>query len=142
MDRRIQEVVRILPKLIFSAQHGNPGVTDDNGKRERDRKLLEAVAKAVNLSPLYLSRLFGANMKITLKQYADKLRMEKAMELAENSYLTVYQIADEVRAGDERNFRRRLKKTHGLTLSQLRKRCDEQNETRRSERKDGDKNSP
>jgi YesN/AraC family two-component response regulator len=64
--------------------------------------------------------------------------MERAVEMAENSYMTVYQIVDEVGAGDERNFRRRLKKTRGLTLSQFRKRCDEQDENE-SERKDGDK---
>jgi YesN/AraC family two-component response regulator len=87
---------------------------------------LEAAAKAVGLSPSYLSRLFSAKMKITLKQYADKLIMEKAREMAETGFLVVYQIVDEVKAGDERNFRRRLKKTHGLTLSQLRKRRDEQ----------------
>jgi YesN/AraC family two-component response regulator len=77
-------------------------------------------------------------MKMTLKQYADKLIMERAIEMAENGYLTVYQIVDEVGAGDERNFRRRLKKTHGLTLSQLRKRYDEQDENE-SQRKDGGK---
>ncbi|MGH9752397.1 MAG: helix-turn-helix domain-containing protein [Blastocatellia bacterium] len=88
--------------------------------------MLEDAAKAVNLSPSYLSRLFKAKMKMTLKQYADKLMMERAMEMAKDGRLTVYQIVDEVGAGDERNFRRRLKKIHGLTLSQFRKLCDEQ----------------
>ncbi len=108
------------------------------GKRMRDRELLEAAAKAVGLSPSYLCRLFSAKMKMTLKQYADKLIMEKAMEMAETGFLAVYQIVDEVGAGDERNFRRKLKKTYGLTLTQIRKRYDEQDETG-SERKDGDK---
>lgn len=77
-------------------------------------------------------------MKMTLKQYADKLIMERAIEMAKSGYLTVYQIVDEVRAGDERNFRRRLKNTRGLTLSQLRKLCDEQGDNE-SQRKDDDK---
>lgn len=77
-------------------------------------------------------------MKMTLKQFADKLIMEKAIEMAKDDYVTVYQIVDKVRAGDERNFRRRLKRTHGLTLSQFRMRCDDQNEDE-SGRKERDK---
>src|SRR5262245_31682336 len=101
MDRRIREVVRILPKLIFQPHPCNFEVTHDathdDGKRKWDRKLLEDAAKAVRLSPSYLSRLFRAEMKMTLKQYADKLIMEKASEMAEDGYLTVYQIVDKVR---------------------------------------------
>ena len=62
------------------------------------------------------------------------------MEMAENGYLTAYQIIDEVGAGDERNFRRRLKKTYGLNISQIRKRCDEKDEDT-SKRKDSTPNS-
>jgi methylphosphotriester-DNA--protein-cysteine methyltransferase len=67
-------------------------------------------------------------MNMTFKRYADTLIMEKAMEMANNGYLTVSQIVYEIGAGDERNFRRRLKQIHGLTLSQFRKICDEQDE--------------
>jgi AraC-like DNA-binding protein len=72
MDRRIREVVCILTRLIFQPHPCNFEVTHDatrdDGKRKRDRKLLEDVAKAVSLSPSYLSRLFRAKMKMTLKQ--------------------------------------------------------------------------
>ena len=51
-------------------------------KERGTERLLEAAAKAVGLSPSYLSRLFSAIMKMTLKQYADKLIMERAMEMA------------------------------------------------------------
>ena len=100
MDRSIREVIRILPKLIFEPP-GNSQAMDDDGKRKRDRKLLEEAAKAVNLSPRYLQRLFSAEMEMTLNHYIDKLRMEKAREMVESSYLTVYQIGGEVGAGDE-----------------------------------------
>jgi AraC-like DNA-binding protein len=103
---------------------------DNNGKRKRkrDRLLLEAVAEKVNLSTSYLRQLFRADMKMTFKQYADKLRIERAMAMAENTHLTVSQIMAEIRVDDDRSFRRKLKKTHGLTLSQYRKRRNEQSE--------------
>jgi AraC-like DNA-binding protein len=111
---------------MFSASR-NPQAADDyNGKRKRkqDSLLLEIVAEKVNLSASYLRQLFRANMKIAFKQYADKLRMERARALAENTHLTVSQIMAEIRVDDDRSFRRKLKQTHGLTLSQYRKRCN------------------
>lgn len=128
MDSRIREVVRILPELMFFAPRNFQAADDDDGKRKRkrDRLLLEAVAEKVNLSTSYLRQLFRADMKMTFKQYADKLRMEKARALAENTRLTVSQIMAEIRIDDDRSFRRKLKKTHGLTLSQYRKRRNEQ----------------
>lgn len=128
MDRRIRDVVRILPKLIFS-QSGNSAATDENDrKRMKDRLLLKRAAEEVNLSILHLCRLFRAEMNMTLKQFADKILMEKALEMAKNTHMTVSQILAELNIGDDRNFRRRLKKTHGLTLSQFRKILDEQDE--------------
>jgi AraC-like DNA-binding protein len=126
MDRRIREVVRILPELMFSASGNSQAADDYNGKRKRkqDSVLLEIVAEKVNLSASYLRQLFRANMKMAFKQYADKLRMERARALAENTHLTVSQIMAEIRVDDDRSFRRKLKKTHGLTLSQYRKRCN------------------
>jgi AraC-like DNA-binding protein len=140
MDRRIRKVVRILPELIFSPPPGNSEVTDENnGKRMRDRLLLKRAAEEVNLSIFHLCRLFKAEMNMTFKQYADNLMMEKAMEMANNGYLTVGQIVNEIGAGDDRNFRRRLKKTHGLTLSQLRKISDEYGEDESGKENDGNK---
>jgi two-component system response regulator YesN len=131
MDSRIREVSRILPELMFSASDAarkSQAADDSDGrkKRKRDRLLLEAAAEKVNLSTSYLRQLFKANMKITFKQYADKLRMERARALAEDTHLTVSQIMAEIRVDDDRSFRRKLKQTHGLTLSQYRKRCNEQ----------------
>ena len=111
MDRRIRKVVHILPKMIFKTYPNISKTTIyDDRKIKRDRKLLEDVAEAVNLSPLHLCRLFRVEMNMTFKQYADNLIMEKAIEMANNGYLTISQIVDEIGAGDERNFRRRLKK--------------------------------
>ena len=143
MDSRIHEVVRILPELLFSETPSNARAIDngDNRKRKRrwDRLLLEAAAEKVNLSPSHLRYLFRAEMKTTFKQYAEQLRMERAVKMAEVTCLTISQIMAEIGIGDNRSFRRKLKKIRGLTLSQHRKCRDEQAETlKRCE--DGDKN--
>jgi AraC-like DNA-binding protein len=101
--------------------------------------LLEQVAEATGLSISRARQLFRAEMNMTLKQYADKLRMEKAREMAENHCLTIDQILDEIGAGDNSHFRRKFKRVYGRTLSEYRKFDDEQIEEE-SGQEDGKKN--
>ncbi len=138
MNRRIREVVRLLPKLLFLPPPSNSDATsDDEDEIVKDKVLVEQLAQEVNLSASRLRALFKADMKMTLQQYIKKLRIEKAKELAETTYLPMDRIiSDIVRAGDLSHFRRGFKKAYGMTLTECRELCDG-----RTEEESGEENN-
>lgn len=78
------------------------------------------LAQAVNLSSSYLAHLFKAETGISLLQYLKSLRLRKAKELMDTTFLSVKQIRSRVGAGDKGHFARDFKKTYGLTPAQYR----------------------
>jgi AraC-like DNA-binding protein len=127
MDRRVCEVIRILPSLIFSPPPSNLQTTN-NGDGIKESLLLDHLAQSVNLSRSRLRALVKAETGMTFKQQIKNLRIEKAKALAETTHLTISQILAEVGAGDESHFRREFKKALGKTLSECQKLCVEQTE--------------
>src|SRR5262249_7127550 len=90
-------------------------------KSEFDQKLsVSYLARSINLSPSRLAHLFKAQMGITLTEYLKLLRMQRARELLEGSWLTVKEITGRVGIVDESHFVRDFKKTYGLTPTQYR----------------------
>lgn len=80
------------------------------------------MAASVNLSYSRLEHLFKAETGITPVSYLKKLRIEKARELLETTFLTNQQIIVKVGICDESHFIRDFKKAYGLQPSQYRKR--------------------
>jgi AraC family transcriptional regulator of arabinose operon len=80
------------------------------------------MAATVNLSYSRLEHLFKAEMGVTPVNYLKRLRIEKARELLETTFLTNQQIIFKVGIFDESHFVREFKKFYGMRPSQYRKR--------------------
>ncbi|HEX8922735.1 MAG TPA: helix-turn-helix domain-containing protein [Pyrinomonadaceae bacterium] len=78
------------------------------------------MAMVVNLSYSRLEHLFKAEMGITPTSYLKNIRIEKARELLETTFLTNQQIMTRVGLSDESHFARDFKKAYGLRPRQYR----------------------
>jgi transcriptional regulator GlxA family with amidase domain len=103
MDPRIQIIIKLLKDDL-------PG------------KLSPAeLALTVNLSPSRLFYLFKKETGISLAQYRRNLRMEKAKELLETTFVSVKEILTLVGMTDRSHFERDFKRLHGMTPTKYRK---------------------
>ncbi len=84
-----------------------------------DRELsVEDMARAVNLSPSHFSHLFKAETGVSPLQYLKRLRMRKAKDLLDTTFLNIKQVMNSVGVKDKSNFARDFKKAYGLTPAQ------------------------
>lgn len=83
--------------------------------------LLEEVARAVNLSTPRLRYLFKAETGMTPAQHLKSIRMQKAKELLEGTFLNVKQIMLQVGINDESHFVRDFRELYGLTPAEYRR---------------------
>lgn len=71
---------------------------------------LDELARFINLSPSHLRHLFKAEIEMTPAQYQKFLRMEKAKELLETTFLSVKVIMNKVGMQNESHFTQDFKK--------------------------------
>ena len=86
----------------------------------RRQVTLQEIAPLVNLSPSRLRHIFKADTGVSLKQYQKQLRMQKAKELLEDSFLSIKQIMIEIGFSDRNHFARSFKQIFGTTPTQHR----------------------
>lgn len=85
-------------------------------KAHLDRKLsIREMAGAVHLSPSHLRQLFKDETSMSLARYLREVRMQKAKELLETTFLSVKEIAAKVGISDVSHFVRDFKKAYGIT---------------------------
>jgi AraC-like DNA-binding protein len=87
----------------------------------------DEIARAVNLSPSRLRYLFKVETGMPPAHYLKHLRLQKAKELAETTFLNIKQIMDKLGIRDESHFVRDFKRVYGLTPSQYRASCENGN---------------
>ena len=75
---------------------------------------LEEVAHSVNLSASRVQHLFKADTNMTAAQYLKSLRMQKAKQLIDSTFLSTKEIMKRVGMKDESHFVREFKKIYGL----------------------------
>ena len=75
---------------------------------------IEALATSVNLSASRLRHLFKDETGLTPAQYLKRLRLERARELIDGSFLRLKELMPRVGISDESHFVRDFKKKHGL----------------------------
>lgn len=75
---------------------------------------LKEVAHSVNLSASRLQHLFKADTNMTAAQYLKSLRMQKAKQLIDSTFLSTKEIMKKVGVKDESHFVREFKKVYGL----------------------------
>lgn len=81
---------------------------------------LNVIASHVNLSFWHLSRLFKSEVGMPPGQYLKSLRLNKAKELLETTFLNVKEIKCKVGVKDESHFARNFKKAFGKAPAQYR----------------------
>jgi len=104
MDQRISKVVELMRGNLYQELS------------------LEALAQAVNLSPSRLHNVFKSETGMSPARYLKTLRLERAKELLEASFLSVKEIRVKVGIGDESHFVRDFRKAYGLSPTQYRAR--------------------
>ena len=97
MDPRVRQAIYLLSKDL---------------SRDFDFK---ALAASLNLSPSRLRHLFRDETGLTPVQYLKHLRLERARELLEGSFLRLKEVMPLVGIKDESHFVRDFKKAHGLS---------------------------
>lgn len=96
MDIRVRQVIKLLSQDL---------------SRNLD---INALASSVDLSTSRLRHLFKDETGLTPAQYLKRLRLERARELMEESFLRLKEVMPQVGITDESHFVRDFKKTHGL----------------------------
>ena len=87
--------------------------------------VLEDVARAVNLSTPHLRSLFRAETGMTPARYLKSLRMQKAKELLETTFLSVKQVMFQVGITDKSHFARVFRHAYGLSPKEYRRKARE-----------------
>ncbi|HKO98591.1 MAG TPA: AraC family transcriptional regulator [Pyrinomonadaceae bacterium] len=103
LDRRIQVVVT----LLESNSHKHIAIND--------------MARSVNLSPGRLAHLFKSEMQLSLQQYLTQLRLAKAKNHLESSFLSVKEISASVGFSSVTRFVVCFKNFVGATPAHYRK---------------------
>jgi YesN/AraC family two-component response regulator len=75
---------------------------------------LTEIADYLHIHPNYLSKLFHEKEGMTITEYVQKCRMEKALELLKVTGIKVYEVADQIGYASLSHFIRVFKKTYGL----------------------------
>ena len=81
---------------------------------------LDSLSRSVNLSSSRLRHLFKNEMGITPPQHLHALRMERAKQLLETTFLRIKEIAPLVGASCDSCFVREFKRTYGLSPARYR----------------------
>ena len=92
-----------------------------NGHLDRDLGLAE-LAKIVQMSPHYFTRLFKQSTGLTPHQYIIHRRVERAKELLLNRELTIAEVAYTVGFANQSHLNRHLKRLLGVTPRHIRQR--------------------
>ena len=79
------------------------------------------VAKAGNVSPTYLSRLFKDEMKIGFNEYLTKVRLEESKRLLSETNYSIKEISVMVGYPDEKYYSKLFKKITGIKPTEYRK---------------------
>jgi transcriptional regulator GlxA family with amidase domain len=82
---------------------------------------VEEMARIVDLSRPHLQKLFKANTGISPVAYLKDVRLQRACELLESTFLQIKRIGYETGHGNDSHFTRDFKKKYGMTPSQYRK---------------------
>lgn len=102
---------------------------------------VKQMACSVNLSAPHLEQLFRREVGASPVQYLRNLRLEKARELLENTFLRVKEICFEAGTKDQSHFVRNFKTNYGLSPSEYRKRHWARIEAEESEANESDNNT-
>lgn len=82
---------------------------------------LATVAESLHLNYYYLSTVFNNHAKESFTDYVNKIRIQKAKELLQNSHLSIAEVSEAIGYTDQSYFGKVFKKFTGTTPSTYRK---------------------
>jgi transcriptional regulator GlxA family with amidase domain len=82
---------------------------------------LDELAQTVNLSPSHLYHLFKSETGESPRRYLKTLRMRRAKELLETTFMSVKEIVAVTGANDGSHFVRDFKKQYSMTPTEYRR---------------------
>lgn len=102
-NKLIQKIVRYIDEQYMNSNLG-----------------LALIASNFNISEGYVSTIFKGNMGINFADYVEKVRIDSACNLLENSNDTINTISEKVGYNSVQSFRRAFKKVKGISPKELR----------------------
>ncbi|MFD0712837.1 response regulator [Paenibacillus sp. GCM10027626] len=87
----------------------------------REEFSLQEIADHVHMSPNYLSSLFKKELRFSLVEYMNRIRVDKAKQLLRDTPMKSYEVALEVGYADESYFSRMFKRYCGMAPNEYRK---------------------
>src|SRR2546423_746053 len=82
--------------------------------------LFDDLARSLNISPSRLRYLFKTQVGMSPSQYLKRLKMQRAKELVETTFLNAKQIMSLLGINDQSHFTRDFKRVHGMTITEYR----------------------
>ena len=82
--------------------------------------LVEQVAEEIGKTPNYFSSIFKAEVGIPFREYLNRLRVEKARKMLEETDMMIYEIAQQVGYKDYTYFSQIFKKVTGISPTAVR----------------------
>jgi two-component system response regulator YesN len=98
-------------------------------KHYREEIKLEEAAKAVYVTPNYLSRVFKEETEQSFTEFVNKYRVKKAKQYLQQNGIRIYEVASMVGYNDYRYFTHIFKKYTGLTPKKFKKEHTLENHT-------------
>jgi len=128
----IEDAEEIICKVLESKKAGAESeVIDLNGKIAKVKRFVERncykkislndVAKAISLSPKYLSRLFKQVTRMKFSDYKLSIKIGLAKDFLKKSGYNINQVADKLGYKNVESFIRQFKKSTGMTPTEFRK---------------------
>lgn len=84
---------------------------------------LSKVAENIGVSSAYLSRVFSQEVGMSITNYINNFRIDKAKELIENTNLKFYEIGEKIGFSSSISFSTIFKKITGVTPGEYRSKC-------------------
>lgn len=82
---------------------------------------IEEIARQLNISGRYLSKIFLSHMNMTILNYINTYRMNQAIDLIADTDLSMTEIAEKIGMNDSQHFSKLFKSTVGSPPSQYRR---------------------
>lgn len=102
MDRRVQTAIDLMKNNL------------------QTEILFDDLAKSLNISSSRLRYLFKTQVGVSPSRYLKRLKMQRAKELAETTFLNAKQIMSLLGINDQSHFTRDFKRAHGMTITEYR----------------------
>lgn len=93
-----------------------------------EKLTLEALSKTCFYNPSYFSRLFREHYGMTVTEFINQSRLEKAVKMLEETGLSVEEISEQAGFSSKTAFYKLLRKKTGLTPQEYRKKVKNQND--------------